>query len=529
MASSLVAQVAVDEAEWKASRTKLLIATLANVGAAVNFSSIEIAILLMRHGQDVWEKTSWTMSVVDSLVFVGCIFGMLSFGWIGDVMGRLAGLRLTMIVAVVGILASLAPLESPGQMKATLMCSRFVVGVGCGGCYPLSAALAYEREKDPKLAELSVAVANFGQPVGNVALYVVALALFATPGLGKPVWRVVLLFGALPFVAAILLTLSLTEDAGGSDRRQPAALFCAKENEFPSTKATTTPTVATTESLAQCFFKQPSLRTALAGACLTWFAYNTYTFGIVTFYPQLSAAILGDNTLAVLASNLAAGSAAVLAAALSLAHIKRSGARSSVISSTAISAVYAALLCTFYSIDANRRVFLWLFILLRGLIQWPGIGVFAIPNTFFPRSVRSRTHGIASAVGKLGAILGSASYPYILNSGGGFFPVLALTSVACAATSLVCATLTPARSSDLSNSKEWSQATGDWDLMKKARRYIRRLLLTNAMTGSSEQSSSSGDRRYSELDPLIGDKPRDGGGDDDAHSVVDSPTVIVRV
>lgn len=454
-----------------ASQRKLMISTLANIGVAINFASIEVAILLMRHGERL--ESSWTMSVLDSLVFVGCIFGMLAFGYVGDVLGRIVGLRVAMVVAIVGIAASLSPLVSPTQLETVLMCSRFVVGVGCGGCYPLSAALAYEREHEAKMAELSVAVANFGQSVGSLVLYLVALALYAFPVSSAALWRIVLLVGALPFALAVGLTYSLRVE------RQEG-------------KATETP-------LADSLLSP--LRQTLAGAALTWFAYNTYAYGIITLAPQLSATILGDDTLTNLGSNLAASIAAVFAAALSLGYIKRYGARNSVIVGAAASAVYGIALSAVYAYDAaSPAMFLWLFVALRGLIQWPGIGVFTIP-TVFPKTIRSRAHGVASALGKLGAILGSATYPLILDAEfGGLTAVLWFTAFACAATSAICASLAP---TEVVEPDPTAKPAGvSWR---------RRDTLPAASPGfrtwsprSKPAPSMSGDRRpYSELDPLI--------------------------
>lgn len=485
-----------------ASRMKLIISVLANVGVSINFSSIEIAVLLMRHGQRL--ETSWTMSILDSLVFLGCIFGMLTFGYVGDVLGRIAGLRLTMIVAIAGILASLSPLKSPKQLEVTLMLSRFVVGVGCGGCYPLSAALAYERESDGKLAEVSVAVANFGQPLGSILLNIAALALFWTSCMSSAaVWRAVLLMGGLPFVIALVLMFGLRETTPrGLGKGAAADALLRSEGDH--------------ESLAQVLPTQ--LRVALAGASLTWFCYNSYAYGIITFYPQLAAAILGQKTLAVLLSNLAAGAAAVVVAVVSLAHIHRSGARASVIFSSGMSAVYTAAICAFYQIgstnSAMKNVFLWLFIALRGLVQWPGIGVFTIPNTIFEARIRARTHGVASAIGKIGAIVGSATYPLALcDKQNGFLLVLLMTTLACAATSCVCAALIPEDPDafpsppHVSESKlqSLSVSNAGQSLRNAMQRLLSRLMaaLSPSRSSHSLPARQRYVRHYSELDPLL--------------------------
>ncbi|KAJ8614547.1 hypothetical protein CTAYLR_000857 [Chrysophaeum taylorii] len=463
---------------------KLVVATLANVGVAINFASIEVAVLLMRHGERL--ETSWLMSLLDSLVFIGCIVGMVIFGYAGDAIGRLVGLRVTMLVAIAGILASLAPLESPTQLELTLCFSRFVVGVGCGGVYPLSAALAYESESTPKLAELSVAVANFGQPLGSVLLYACALVLYSTPASSAAIWRITLVFGALPFVAAIALTFGLAPD----DHHQATL----------------------TESLTSYLAARRGLRFALVGAGLAWFGYNSYSYGIITFYPQLSAAILGDNTLTILASDLAGSVSAVVVAAVSLYDVKRNGARASVVTGAAAGSAFCVGLyvVAVTGADGSRAVLLWLFVLLRGLVQWPSVGIFALPNTIFSRAVRSRTHGIAAAIGKLGAIFGSATYPLILDSAG-FAVVVVVTAFASAATAFACVALVPNDPSAVlldKSSSSSSKATGPFTA-------AQRCLATTSQQQQQQQQkgpansvvsaspSSSITHPYSELDPLI--------------------------
>ena len=55
--------------------------------------------------------------------------------------------------------------------------------------------------------------------------------------------------------------------------------------------------------------------------------------------------------------------------------------------------------------------------------------VYALPNTFAPAPIRGRVHGLAAAVGKVGAIVGSAGYPVLLDVGGGLKSVCLVSAV----------------------------------------------------------------------------------------------------
>ena len=87
-------------------RRKVMVALLANAGAAMNFSTIEIAVMLMGDAEGL--TRGWEMSLLDSLVFAGCILGMLGFGYVGDLVGRVAGLRAACFVSIFGVVASSA-------------------------------------------------------------------------------------------------------------------------------------------------------------------------------------------------------------------------------------------------------------------------------------------------------------------------------------------------------------------------------------------------------------------------------------
>lgn len=161
------------------SHAVFFVTCMSNLAVSFNFSNVEIALLLIETSEGS-SPPAWGVSMLDSLVFVGCIAGMLAFGYVGDRFGRIRGMRLTLIIAAFGaVISGLMPAATLEQLVLLLSASRFFLGVGIGGIYPLSAALAYEDGGgDRALAEMKVAAANFGQPVGNVVLYLTALLLW---------------------------------------------------------------------------------------------------------------------------------------------------------------------------------------------------------------------------------------------------------------------------------------------------------------------------------------------------------------
>ena len=145
-------------------------------------------------------------------------------------------------------------------------------------------------------------------------------------------------------------------------------------------------------------------------------------------FPAQVAAVLGAATLA--------GVAQLLAAVASCYHIRAVGSRHSFLLGGAGAAAFFLALAVYRlaSSDSASTALLVLFILCRGAIQWPGIAIYALPNTFAPPHVRARAHGLAAAVGKVGAVVGSASYPLLLSSTG----LAPLFLISCAVSGLSC-------------------------------------------------------------------------------------------
>ena len=82
-------------------------------------------------------------------VFIGAMTGQLVMGSAGDILGRTAAMTLTLsLVALGSLLCSVAAWGEPSQVYGTIIVSRFILGIGVGGVYPLSATKATEDSGD---------------------------------------------------------------------------------------------------------------------------------------------------------------------------------------------------------------------------------------------------------------------------------------------------------------------------------------------------------------------------------------------
>jgi len=130
-------------------------------------------------------------------------------GYVGDCMGRPRALQLTMALSVLGALASAfaVPIgDDPCSIFGFLTTTRFFLGVGVGGVYPLSATIASESSDNNNRGRNASLVFSM-QGVANLLVPLLAWALlsaFGVPetGVGPTnlglSWRLALGLGALP-------------------------------------------------------------------------------------------------------------------------------------------------------------------------------------------------------------------------------------------------------------------------------------------------------------------------------------------
>ncbi|PYJ95884.1 MAG: MFS transporter, partial [Verrucomicrobia bacterium] len=141
------------------------------------------------------------MGRITALFLVGAACGGLSFGWLGDRLGRVRAMMLS--VLTYSLFTGLCYFaQTPWHLGAL----RFVAAFGMGGEWSLGVALvmeAWPEEKRPMLAGVIGAAANVG------------FALIAVAGLFFKVtqtsWRWVMLAGAAPAALALVIQLFVPE------------------------------------------------------------------------------------------------------------------------------------------------------------------------------------------------------------------------------------------------------------------------------------------------------------------------------
>eukprot|EP00928_Gymnodinium_smaydae_P000350 TRINITY_DN10136_c0_g1_i1.p1 TRINITY_DN10136_c0_g1~~TRINITY_DN10136_c0_g1_i1.p1 ORF type:complete len:403 (+),score=49.40 TRINITY_DN10136_c0_g1_i1:117-1211(+) len=323
-------------------------------------------------------------------------------GYLGDVLGIRPALVVTNSLIVIGALASaLVSWGSPETVWTVITASRFVLGVGVGGNYPLSAAKAGQALSVPE-AVAKAGKAFLWQGPGSLTPYVVAwmlLWLHPVRAITSLQFRVLLGLGAVP--SSIVLWATMVE-AGGS--------------HGPSSKVAPVPAEAQKPSAAK---SASQYRLVLLGTAGTWFFFDVAYYGTLLFAPVIIGSVFGaKQTLSELTLRSAivplVGTFGML---FSIWILPRIGAkRLNILGLVVSAALYLAFSLVRIFLPTWRcTLFALVCVLCFVLSAGPGLGTYVLPVMSFPPDVRSTYHGQSAAAGKIGAVFGALLFPVVTD------------------------------------------------------------------------------------------------------------------
>lgn len=157
------------------------------------------------------------MGIITALFLVGAAVGGMLFGWLGDKIGRIRAMSLSILCYSV-----FTGLAYFAQEPWHLGLSRFLAALGMGGEWSLGVALVMEvwpQKHRPLLAGIIGASAN----VGFALIGLIGIFFHVT----RDSWRFVLLIGALPAILTFFIRMFVPESqrwlhaAQASPDRQP--------------------------------------------------------------------------------------------------------------------------------------------------------------------------------------------------------------------------------------------------------------------------------------------------------------------
>ncbi|KAK2455794.1 inorganic phosphate transporter 1-4 [Trifolium repens] len=402
-------------------------------------------------------------AAINGVAFCGTLAGQLFFGWLGDKMGRKRVYGMTLMLMVLSSLASgLSFGKDPKTVVSTLCFFRFWLGFGIGGDYPLSATIMSEyANKKTRGAFIAAVFAMQGFGIlagGAVAIIVSSIfkALYPAPAFqvnpvlstvsqADYVWRIILMFGAIPALLTYYWRMKMPETA----RYTALVAKNTKQATADMSKILQVEIEAEQENVQQLdqtqrqsnendfglftkrFLRRHGLH--LLGTAITWFLLDIAYYSQNLFQKDIFSAIgwiPEAKTMSALEEVYKIARAQTLIALCStvpgywftVALIDRIGRFTIQLMGFFFMTVFMFALAIPYhhwTTNGNQIGFVVMYSLTFFFANFgPNATTFIVPAEIFPARLRSTCHGISAAAGKAGAMVGSFGFLYAQNAIG---------------------------------------------------------------------------------------------------------------
>mmetsp|Transcript_87233 Transcript_87233/g.154530 ORF Transcript_87233/g.154530 Transcript_87233/m.154530 type:complete len:455 (+) Transcript_87233:135-1499(+) len=400
------AQAERETGSWIETLRVLLCSGAGLLADGYDLSVINLAIALMGELYPV-SMDSWGQGLAVSSTMAGIIIGMVSFGAFADFAGRKCASICTALLTLLGAICSACIIDNKRMdLAIQLACCRFFLGLGIGGEYPLSAALGSEatfsQSKCLVCSRSQTLVANMlFMNTGYVLQAVVFLILLSTSSLDM-VWRIAFACGGVPSFVVLILRAWMPEPR--SDTTQQRSLSALRMD------------------LSAEFQKKTSL---MVSVCICWALFNVVSYSLMSFshviceeiFPSDNRTVVQvvrrDAVYAMCLSMVGCLTYAVLFIKvdqeMSMKHVQLFG-----FSAGALLLTFAAALAP----TAMIAVQVTTYALITVACSLLGASTYFLPTQGFPASVRGTVVGLAAASGKMGALLGTAFFPYATSKFG---------------------------------------------------------------------------------------------------------------
>ncbi|CAM4796488.1 unnamed protein product [Rotaria magnacalcarata] len=395
--------------------------------------------------------------IIKGITNVGNLIGQLVFGFLGDSKGRksIYGIELLIIiVATIGSAMAGSAATGVGTL-GFLGFWRFLLGIGIGGDYPMSATVSSEWSsagRRGQMLALTFSMQGWGQFFG--ALFaVILLAIFKGPIEANQinidyVWRILLALGILPAACTLYSRFHLPESPRYAERvlkdqelTEISKAYALGVNPESSTNRVPYEPVIQPAKRSDSrhhfrdfriyFSKWRNLK-VLIGTCSTWFLLDIAFYGLtlnqsivisaIGFAPDTSTTspwetlwkqALGNLIISLLGS--------IPGYYVTVFTVERLGRKTiQIIGFVMETILFIIVAAAFYPLkDRSTGAFIFMFVLIQFFFQFgANATTFIIPAEVFPTRFRATAHGMSAACGKSGAILAAFGFNVLVNLGG---------------------------------------------------------------------------------------------------------------
>ncbi len=373
----------------------------------------------------VWHPSSTMIGLLGSTSLIAAFVGAFIFGRLADAYGRK-----TVYGLEAAIMASAAVASAFAPSILWLIAFRFILGVGIGGDYPVSAVLMSEYANRKDRGKLVTLVFSM-QALGLLAGPVVALTLLASGIQADLAWRLMLGLGALPAAAVIYFRRTMPESPRYIARVRGDARAAAQATERYSAGAlrVVDPREPRVRLSFWQFLGNPRNLRMLLGTAGTWFVFDYAYYGNAISTPLVLKDVAAHATpLQSVAWSLVLFSVfAVPGYLMSFLQMDRIGHRRlQIIGFLAMGAAFLAI-----GVVPGLTHVVLPFLLVYGASYFfaefgPNCTTFVLSAELYPVSARTTGHGLSAGIAKVGAFIGVFLFP-VLNHALGLSGTLTLT------------------------------------------------------------------------------------------------------
>ncbi|XP_010943502.1 probable inorganic phosphate transporter 1-10 [Elaeis guineensis] len=407
-------------------------------------------------GSDPGVMPPAVVSAMVAVSLMGTIIGNLVFGALGDRIGRRRVYGLTLLLMVSSSFACGFSLgRTRGCVLSSLCFFRFLLGIGIGGDYPLSATIMSEFANKRTRGSFIAAVFSM-QGFGILASSAVTMAVtrafdgatedshispLHTPEGADLAWRIILMMGAIPAALTFYWRMAMPETArytalvehdeikATDDMGKVLGDFDLQSVvEHSDTSLVLPPPLPPTYGLFSKQFLRRHGRDLFA-CSMAWFLvdvpyYSNTLFQSLVYEPWFPKA---QNVNAYVEAYDVAKFQAIIAVASTIPgyfatmyFIDRIGRRKIQMMGFLFMAIFIFALAGPYDKYWHNHTKVG-FIILYGFTFFfsnfgPNTTTFIVPAELFPARFRSTCHGISGAAGKVGAMIGAIGFLWASRS-----------------------------------------------------------------------------------------------------------------
>jgi len=359
--------------------------------------------------------------LIGSMALFGAFVGALVFGRIADKKGRryIYGLEMSILV-VFAIISALS------VNVTMLIISRFILGIGIGGDYPISSTMMSEFaniKNRGKMVSSVFAMQGFGLLLG--ALIGVVSIFFLPTDIA---WRFMLGFGAVPAASVIYLRRKMKESprfalqTRGDSAEAAAAVASITGKNYGNAERSAADTKNMNGNPGRRLLRKYWV--TILGTSLSWLLLDMAFYG-TSINNGFVLQHIGYGTASTLHQtvfNLAVGNALIASLFevpgywIAVATIDRVGRkRLQWIGFTVMAIMYLILALKYTTLIHSILLFVAFYgiAFLFGNLG-PNTTTFILPTELFPTRIRTTGHGIAASTGKLGAGIFTFLVPVLL-------------------------------------------------------------------------------------------------------------------